>query len=116
MNLEPVHFGQMDVRVTIEEPTVAVNATTSERTISGWTTFRKVWAKRISSSSEKFEANQAVALTGGSYMIRHLDGVTETMRVNDTALEQYHYILGIERVDRKRYLLLKTERRDNGEG
>lgn len=111
MNLSGLHFGQLDVRITIEEPTVAKNATTSEDTTT-WSTFRKVWAKRMSLSNETFEASQQVAVTGNGYVIRHLDGVTEVMRVNDDS--EYHYIKGIERVDRRQYLVLKTVKRDNG--
>jgi len=116
MNLDGIHFGQLDVRVVIEEPTVAVQSVSSERLITGWTTVRKVWAKRASESAEKIEANQGVAITKNGYVIRYMEDVNETMRINDIALSEYHYILGIERVDRKRFMVLHTERRDNGEG
>ena len=112
MNLSGIHFGQFDVKVTIEEPTEVINSVTGERTISVWTTFKRVWSKRVSLSDERFEANQAVSLTGSAYMIRHLSGVTALMRVNDNS--SYFYIKGIETVDRKQYMVLKTEQRDNG--
>lgn len=112
MNLTGIHFGQLDVKIRIEQPTESVNAVTSERTVSTWTEFARRWAKRMSASDERFEANQAVALTGNGYLIRHTDGITEAMRVNDGG--EYHYIKGIERVDRKQYMVLKTEKRDNG--
>ena len=112
MNLDGVHFGQMDRRVKIESGTESINAVTGERQVSAWTTFKQVWAKRVSVSAEKFEANQAVALTGNGYVIRYTTGVTELMRVNDG--DEYHYIKGIETVDRKQYMVLKTEKRDNG--
>ena len=112
MNLSGIHFGQFDVRVTIEQPTEAINSVTGERTISAWTTFQKVWSKRMSLSDERFEANQAVSLTGNAYMIRSLTGISPLMRVNDGS--EYFYIKGIETVDRKQYMVLKTEKRDNG--
>lgn len=112
MNLDGIHFGQLDRRVTIETPTESRHSVTGEVLTSTWSTFKKVWAKRVSVSAEKFEANQAVALTGNGYMIRYLSDVTEMMRVNDG--DVYHYIKGIETVDRKQYMVLKTEKRDNG--
>lgn len=112
MNLSGIHFGQMDVRVTIEEPTESIDSVTGERKITAWPTFQKVWAKRMSLSDERFEANQAVSLTGNAYVIRHLSGVTPLMRVNDGT--EYFYIKGIETVDRKQFMVLKTEARDNG--
>ena len=112
MNLSGIHFGQMDTKVTIEQPTELINSVTGERTVSAWTTFKKVWSKRMSLSDEKFEANQAILLTGNAYMIRYLSGVTSLMRVNDG--DSYFYIKGIETVDRKQYMVLKTEQRDNG--
>jgi SPP1 family predicted phage head-tail adaptor len=112
MNLTGIHFGQLDVRVRIEEPTVETNSVTGEKTITSWTEVTRIWAKRLSASDEKFEANQMVALNSSAYMIRFNDDIDETMRVNDG--EEYHYIKGIERVDRKQYMMLKTEKRDNG--
>lgn len=112
MNLQGIHFGQFDVRVKIEQPTETIDPVTGERKITAWTEFARLWAKRMSESSERFEADQAVALTGSGYIVRHYDGITELMRVNDD--DEYHYIKGIEKVDRKRFLVLKTEKRDNG--
>lgn len=112
MNLSGIHFGQFDTRVTIETPTESIDSVTGERKISAWTTFQKVWSKRMSLSDERFEANQAISLTGNAYVIRHLSGVTAIMRVNDG--DSYFYIKGIETVDRKQYMVLKTEKRDNG--
>lgn len=111
MNLAGFAFAQMDRRVTIEQPTEVRNATTSEVTTT-WSTFKKVWAARMSASDERFEASQQVALTWNGYKIYHLEGLNETMRVNDAG--EYHYIKGIERVDRKQYMVLKTIARDNG--
>lgn len=111
MNLTGIHFGQLDVRVRIEEPTVETNSVTGEKTITDWTEVTRIWAKRLSVSDEKFEANQQVALNSSAYLIRFNDEVDETMRVNDG--EKYHYIKGIEHVDRQQYTMLKTERRGN---
>lgn len=113
MNLDGIHFGQLDVRIKIEEPTISKNSVTSEDTTSAWTEVKKVWAKRMSKSDERIEANQGVAFTGSTYLIRHTEGIDETMRVNDYNAGEYHYIKGIERVDRKQFMILRTEKRDN---
>lgn len=112
MNLTGIQFAQLDVKVKIEQATSSIHAVTSERLTPTWSEFTRVWAKRMSASDEKFEASQSVALTGNSYMIRHKEGITEMMRVNDGGT--YYYIKGIERADRKQYMILRTEKRDNG--
>ena len=105
-------IGKMDVFLTIEEPTVTRDAETSEA-VTAWSEFATVWAEKIRNprSEEMIEASQQVEKAKSFFRIRWIDGLTAGMRmVRD---EENNYILGIEELDRKKYLIVTTERRDN---
>lgn len=110
-------IGKMDVLLTIQEPTETRHAVTSE-VVTAWSTFVTAWAEKISDqktfgpqSKETIEGVQPVANLKSNFKVRYVSGITERMRVvRDT---EYHYILGIEEIDRKKFLILKTEKRDN---
>lgn len=110
MKLDGIWIGDLDRLLVIESPTTTTDSTSSQRKITGWTEFKKVWGKRDQSSKEDFEVAKQVANNSGKWFTRFISGVDETMRVNDKG--EYHYILGIQRVDRDSYLVLTTEKRD----
>lgn len=105
------NVGKMDTQVVIEQPIITRSSSTGEE-LSDWSTFATVWAEklRMPSSSEQIESDQQVARTTVRYKMRYLDGVTETMRINDGSIL---YISGIERIDRMKFLIITAEKRDN---
>lgn len=100
----------MDRLIIIEQPVITVDPVSSQRKITSWTTFTKVWANRMQDSKEVFEVQKQVSKNTGNWQIRNAKGVDETMRINDKGT--YHYILGIKRNDRNNTLDLATEERD----
>lgn len=106
------HVGRMDTQIIIEQPTVVANSVTNEQNIT-WSTYATVWAEklRMPASTEQVEADQVVANKTARYKIRHTDGVLETFRINRDG--EVMYISGIEEVDRKCFLILTVQRRDN---
>jgi head-tail adaptor len=110
MRLNGINIADLDKKFIIEQVTHTRNATTGEQ-IKTYSTFATVWGKWIKSSDEKSEGDQNVALQSGKVLIRWLNGLTETMRLNDSIA--YYYIKGIESVDRNITQLVKVEKRDN---
>jgi len=110
MRLNGINIADLDKKFIIEEPTFTRNATTNEQ-IKTWSTFATVWGKWLQNSNERFEADQSVAINDSKILIRYLSGVTETMRINDNSV--YHYIKGIDQLDRNVTQVLRTEKRDN---
>ncbi len=106
------NIGQMDTFLTIQEPTETRDLVTNEVLIT-WDDFADVWAEKMRDpeSEERIEASQQVARTKSVFRIRYLVGLTETMRMVRDGV--YNYILGIEERDRKKFLIVTTERRDN---
>lgn len=109
------NVGKLDTQIIIEVGTVSKDSLTNEENIT-WATFATVWAEklRMPASNEQIEAAQQVAIKTGRWKIRHLDGVLETMRVNRDS--EISYISGIEELDRKKFLILTVEKRDNDGG
>lgn len=112
------HIGRMDVFLTIQEPTRSRDATTSEEVLS-WSNWKTTWAEKVSVqrtngpfSKEIVEGEQIVAKKQSHFRIRYIDGLTEDMRVLRSGVAEY--ILGIEEQDRRKFLILTTESRDNG--
>lgn len=109
------NIGRMDTQLLIESATVTRDSVTGEE-LSTWATFATVWAEKLRqpASSEQIEADQQVAKKTARWKIRHLDGVLDTMRINRSS--EISYISGIEEVDRKKFLILTVEKRDNDGG
>jgi head-tail adaptor len=110
-------IGKMDVFLTIQEPTETRHATTSE-VVTAWSDFSNAWAEKVSDqktfgpqSKEEFENGQSVAKLRSNFKIRYQSGITEKMRLVRSG--EYHYITGIEEIDRRKFLILRTEKRDN---
>ena len=104
-----MQYGHFKRRITIESYTTAVDANGQD--IKTWGTLAEVWAgMAYEKGDESFEALQRVALRIVKFMIRYRDDVDETCRVVYDS--KYFNILGIERLHRKRYLILKCEYAD----
>lgn len=110
MRINGIHIAELDRKFIVEQPTKSGQAVTNEKIIT-WSTLTSVWGKWVTNSDETNEADQNVAKTNGKILIRYLSGLTEQMRINDGGV--YHYIKGIDEVDRKVTMLVKTEKRDN---
>ncbi len=110
MRINGINIAELDKKFIVEQATETRQSITNEVVIS-WSTYQTVWGKWVSNSGEKFEADQSVALQDSKILIRYLSGLTEQMRINDGGT--YHYIKGIDEVDRKVTMLVRTEKRDN---
>ncbi len=111
MRINGINIADLDKKFIIETPTTSINSVTNEKYISAWNTYATVWGKWLQNSNDKFEADQQVNVNDNKILIRYTDGVGETMRVNDNGT--YHYIKGIDLIDRRVTMLLKTEKRNN---
>lgn len=111
MRINGINIADLDKKFIIETPTTSIDPVTNEKYISAWNTYATVWGKWMENSNDKFEADQQVNIQDGKIVIRFTDGVSPTMRVNDGG--EYHYIKGIDLVDRRITMLLKTEKRNN---
>jgi len=78
--------------------------------IAVWSTLATVWAKvAYESGKEVYEADQKVAERVVKFIVRYRT-LNETMRV---VYDSYVYdITAIEEIDRKRYLVLRTLKKD----
>jgi len=104
--------GRRDIKITVEQATESRHATTGEKVYS-WSNYAAVWGQQMKppASNETYEADQQVAVQVSRYKIPYLGGLTEKMRFNIAGV--YHYIKGIEEWDRRKYLAVTVERRDN---
>jgi head-tail adaptor len=104
-------IGKMDVFLTIQEPTETRHATTSE-VVTAWSDFSNAWAEKVS-DQKTFgpQSKESVAKLRSNFKIRYQSGITEKMRLVRSG--EYHYITGIEEIDRRKFLILRTEKRDN---
>ena len=110
MRINGIDISDLDKKVILEYPVFTRDALTSEQ-VKTWATLTSVWGKLDDATNEKFEADQAVALSDGMWITRYVSGVNETMRINDGGV--YHYIKGIKTTNRNITLILRTEKRDN---
>lgn len=108
------NIGAMDTELVIQYPTKTRDSVTNEQLENTWTDFATVWGEKIKDpqSREKFEGDQAVSIQTYSFRIRYLSGLTEEMRVKRGT--EINYINGIEELDRQKFLIVRTEKRDNG--
>lgn len=104
--------GRRDVKITVESATQSKHAVTGEIEET-WANFAAVWGQEMKppGSREGFEADQQVALQTRKYKIPYLAGLTEKMRFDIVGLK--YYVSGIENWDRRKYLAVTVERRDN---
>lgn len=94
-----VRTGELDRRITIEQPASGGQDAAGEPQIS-WTVFATVWAKReVVSGAEQFGADQRYAQQATVFTVRHLPGLAPTMRVFCEG--QYYEIEDVAEIDRR---------------
>lgn len=102
--------GNLDRRIVIESATLVQNAYGEKA--ETWSTLYTCWGERLfSGGSESLENNQVVSMSNITYRIRYKSTITEQMRIKDGT--GYYYITNIEEEGRRKYMLLRCERRDD---
>lgn len=103
--------GKLDTPLIIEQAIITREPVTGEQ-IKTWEMFASVWGEKVKMpiSNEVIEADQQTAKKVSKWRIRHI-AVTEVMRVNRNG--EISYISGIEEIDRNKFLIITTEKRDN---
>ena len=106
-----MQLGDLRRRVTLQNYTDAVDEHGQE--VRTWADIAEVWADMTyQSGGEDYQADQRVAERIVKFTIRYRSDVDETCRVYYDS--RYFYIEGIERMHRKRYLILKSRYADRG--
>lgn len=101
------NIGERDRRVTLQYRQTVKDVYNAD-VLGAWTEFKTVWAKvEDSTGSEQVQADQLTATRTTTVTIRYLAGVNEAMRIKYAS--KYYNIVSIERPDRERSLILKTE-------
>jgi SPP1 family predicted phage head-tail adaptor len=106
--------GRRDRKIVIEQPTYSVSDDTNDKPVTGWTTYKTVWAERVQKQSQEvFEAGQMVTKDTHQWNIVYNDApaVKMDMRVNYGS--EYYYLVGIKEIGRNESLSIVTVRRDN---
>jgi SPP1 family predicted phage head-tail adaptor len=110
-----VQIGEFDTKISIEKNTPTRHAVTNEEK-SSWSVLAAVWSKKISKgSSLRYEADQQTALGTDQFLIRYSSTVSvvdETMRISLGG--EYYYISGVHKEKREGWIMIDTEKRDNG--
>lgn len=107
-------IGPMYRRLRVLEPVTEVDATTNEVLANWWQEFAVTFGQRLSQPiNELYEANQMVALNTVRYKARFIDDMTTQMLVQDD--QEYYKIIGIETIDRREFMYLTVQKRDNQE-
>ncbi len=106
------NIGTMDTFLTIQQP-VKTSYPSNNEQIETWADLATCWAEKIVNpkSVEGFEGDQQVAKKKYYFRIRYRSDINEQMRV--VRGTEINYIMGIEELDRKKFLILTTEKRDN---
>ena len=106
-----MHLGELDRLIVIEQETRTLDS--ANYTTVTWATYLTVWAKLESAlGSELNESNEKVAKQTVSFVVRYESGITEKMRVKMDS--KYYYIVSQpEYMDRRVFMRLKCEIRDN---
>lgn len=98
-----MQLGNLNRRIVIERPTFTADVNGQE--VISWTADSPVAAMlSFDSAGESVEADQRVARRVVKFTIRYQD-VDETCRILHDS--KYYAITGIERLHRKRYLVIK---------
>lgn len=107
-------LGQLDKYITIETPTISSDSETNQKKITGWTTYKNVWAQRVvKQSTETTEGNQYVFMDMAEFRMHYYDApdINNQMRISFDG--DYYYIIGIKPIERKRGWIVTTGKRDN---
>lgn len=101
-------------RLRILEPVSEVDATTNETLVNWWQEFAVTYGERLSQPvNELYEANQLVALSTVRYRARFIEDVTTQMLLQDDG--EYLKIIGVEPLDRRQFMYVTAQKRDNQE-
>ena len=104
-----MQLGDLDRRVRIDQCTWVTDSVGQR--IAVWSTLSTVWTKvSYESGGERYEADQKVAERVVKFIVRYNSSLNETMRVVYDGV--VHDVLAIEEVDRERYQVLRTIRKD----
>ena len=104
-----MQLGDLDRRVRIEQCTWVTDSVGQR--VAVWSTLATVWAKvAYESGGERYEADQKVAERIVKFIVRYNSSLNETMRVVYDG--SVYDILAIEDVDRERYQVLRSIRKD----
>ena len=117
-------IGELDRRVTIEYPVIAVN-TYGESAKDSWTAYRTVWANvEWKSGKEGDDSDKITAVTMVNFYIRNLDldtfldgGNAPTMAhrisFSPESTTKYYYLQAIEQIEgRERFLKIIAKEKD----
>lgn len=103
-----MQLGDLDRRIRIEQCTYTTDSVGQR--IAVWSTLITVWAMVVyESGNEKYEASQKVAERIVKFIVRYR-ALNETMRVVYDG--RVYGILAIEDIERKRFLALRTLKKD----
>ena len=104
-----MQLGDLDRRVRIEQCTWVTDSVGQR--VAVWSTLAIVWAKvAYESGGERYEADQKIAERVVKFIVRYNSSLNETMRVVYDG--SVYDILAIEDVDRERYQVLRSIRKD----
>ena len=103
-------IGKLDRRITLE--VLSTSKDEYNQDIESWSTFRLVWAEiKDGSGNEQVIADQPTAVRITEMTIRYIAGVNE-MNTRVKFGGQIYNIVGIQRPDRNRTLILRTSLSD----
>ena len=109
--MEYPHIGNLDRKLIIQTSFWLSKGDSGEQK-TGWTKFAEVWGKAIGTGgAEALEAGQITDKENSSFVIRYLAGVKPKMRILYEG--KFYNIRSVAEIGRKRFLLIKTESRDN---
>jgi head-tail adaptor len=109
---KPVNIGRMDRRLRILEPVTETNETYNERINTFYRQFAVVFGERLTQPVRNlYEGDQIVALNTVRYRARFIEDVTTQMLIADGT--EFFKILGIEPVDRRKFMYITCQKRDN---
>ena len=101
-------IGELNRQIVIQEE-ISERNTHNEDEISGWSTFKSVWANVKDEDQfgnrEYLVSDQITAKRTLAFTIRYIQGVTEKMRISYDG--NYFSIVAISKPDFKRTLILK---------
>ncbi len=103
-----MQLGDLDRRIRIEQCTYTTDSVGQR--IAVWSTLITVWALvAYESGTEVYEASQKVAERVVKFIVRYRS-LNETMRIVYDGV--VYDILAIEEIDRKRFLAIRTLKKD----
>lgn len=103
------HSGSLNRKIIIQTSFYTSKQDSGERN-EQWTTYATVYASiGESSGGEALETNQVAATNNTTFTIRYKAGIKTKMRIQYN--DELYNIKGIEEIGRRRYLIIKTEKR-----